>query len=76
VVALLRGPEAERTDDRQDWLADLLERYGSIAFARDFAQGVADAAAAAFPEAFRMATRPERAEVIRQLIGYVVERTR
>ena len=33
VAALLRGPEAERTDDRLDWLADLLERYGSIAFA-------------------------------------------
>jgi len=76
VAALLRGPAAERTDDRLDWLADLLERYGSIAFARDFARGVADAAAAAFPEAFRTATRPERAEVIRQLIGYVVERTR
>jgi geranylgeranyl diphosphate synthase, type II len=76
VAALLRGPEAARTDDRLDWLADLLERYGSIAFARDFARGVADAAAAAFPEAFRTATRPERAEVIRQLIGYVVERTR
>jgi geranylgeranyl diphosphate synthase, type II len=76
VAALLRGPEAERTDDRLDWLADLLERYGSIAFAREFARGVADAAAAAFPAAFRTATRPERAEVIRQLIGYVVERTR
>jgi geranylgeranyl diphosphate synthase type II len=76
VAALLRGPESERTDDRLDWLADLLEGYGSIAFARDFARGVADAAAAAFPEAFRTATRPERAEVIRQLIGYVVERTR
>jgi geranylgeranyl diphosphate synthase, type II len=76
VAALLRGPAAERSDDRVDWLADLLERYGSIAFARDFARGVADAAAAAFPEAFRTATRPERAEVIRQLIGYVVERTR
>jgi len=76
VADLLRGPAAERTDDRVDWLADLLDRYGSIEFARDFARGVADAAAAAFPEAFRTATRPERAEVIRQLIGYVVERTR
>ena len=76
VVDLLRGPEAGRTDDRLDWLADLLERYGSIAFAREFARGVADAADAAFPAAFGTATRPEQAEVIRQLIGYVVERTR
>jgi geranylgeranyl diphosphate synthase type II len=76
VVALLRAPEAERTEGRLDWLADLLVRYGSIDFARDFARGVADAAAAAFPEAFRTATRPERAEDIRQLIGYVVDRAR
>jgi geranylgeranyl diphosphate synthase, type II len=76
VVALLRGPEAERTDDRLDWLAGLLEQYGSIAFARDYARGVADAAAAAFPEAFLTAIRPERAEVIRRLIDFVVERTR
>jgi geranylgeranyl diphosphate synthase, type II len=76
VVDLLRGPAAGRTDDRLDWLADLLERYGSIAFAREFARGVADAADAAFPAAFGTATRPEEAEVIRKLIGYVVERTR
>ena len=76
VVDLLRGPEAGRTDDRLDWLADLLERYGSIAFAREFARGVADAADAAFPAAFGTVTRPEQAEMIRQLIGYVVERTR
>jgi geranylgeranyl diphosphate synthase type II len=76
VVDLLRGPAAGRTDDRLEWLADLLERYGSIAFAREFARGVADAADAAFPAAFGTATRPEEAEVIRKLIGYVVERTR
>jgi geranylgeranyl diphosphate synthase type II len=76
VLALLRGPESVRTDDRLDWLAGLLVRYGSIDFARAFARGVADAAASAFPEAFRGAARPERAEVIRELIGYVVERAR
>jgi hypothetical protein len=64
-----------RTDDRLDWLAGLLVRYGSIDFARAFARGVADAAASAFPEALPGAARPERAEVIRELIGYVVERT-
>jgi geranylgeranyl diphosphate synthase type II len=76
VVALLRGPEVERTEDRLAWLAGLLVEYGSINFARDFARGVADAAAAAFPAAFGTATRPEGAEVVRQLIGYVVRRTR
>ena len=59
VVTLLRGPEAERTDDRLAWLASLLAEYHSIDFARDFAQGVADAAASAFPMAFGTATHPE-----------------
>jgi geranylgeranyl diphosphate synthase type II len=76
VVALLRGPEAERTDDRLAWLAGLLAEYRSIDFAQDFARGVADAAVSAFPAAFGTATHPEGAEVIRKLIGYVVWRTR
>jgi geranylgeranyl diphosphate synthase, type II len=75
LVALLLASEARRTDDQLDWLAGLLVQYGSIIFAQDFARGVADAAAAAFPEAFRTAIQPEKAEVIRHLINYVVERT-
>ncbi len=75
LVALLLASEAERTDDQLDWLAGLLVQYGSIIFARDFARGVADAAAAAFPEAFRTAIQPEKAEIIRHLVNYVVERT-
>jgi geranylgeranyl diphosphate synthase type II len=76
LVALLHGSETERTEEQLDWLAGLLVQYGSIAFARDFARGVADAAAAAFPEAFKAAPQAREAEVIRHLIGYVVERTR
>jgi geranylgeranyl diphosphate synthase, type II len=75
LVALLE-PQTERTEAQLDWLADLLVQYGSIAFARDFARGVADAAAAAFPKAFETASRPQEAEAIRHLIDYVVERTR
>jgi hypothetical protein len=66
----------ERTDDRLAWLAGLLAEYGSIDFARDFASGLTDAASAAFPAAFGSATRPEGANFIRHLIGYVVGRTR
>lgn len=76
VVALLAGPESNRTDDRLAWLAGLLDEHGSITFARDFARGVADGAEAAFPEAFRSAIKPEKADVIRHLVDYVVERTR
>lgn len=75
VVALLRGPEVERTDDRLAWLAGLLAEYGSIDFAREFAYGLTDAASAAFPAAFGPATRREGAELIQRLIGYVVRRT-
>jgi geranylgeranyl diphosphate synthase type II len=75
VVAFLR-PDADRTDAEIDWLAALLEDRGSIAFARDFARGVADAAAAAFPAAFGTAVRPDEAGLIRGLVDYVVERTR
>lgn len=75
LVALLLAAEAERTDDQLDWLAGLLVEYDSISFAQRFARGVAEAAAAAFPEAFKTAIRPEKAEAIRHLINYVVERT-
>jgi geranylgeranyl diphosphate synthase type II len=76
VKTLLTGPELDRTDDRLDWLNDQLVKHGSIGFAREFAHGVADAAAGAFDEAFASAPRPQRAEVIRELVGYVVERSR
>ena len=75
VVTLLEVRPSEPTD-RLAWLASLLAEYHSIDFARDFAQGVADAAASAFPMAFGTATHPGGAEVIRKLIGYVVRRTR
>jgi geranylgeranyl diphosphate synthase type II len=75
LVSFLR-PDAERTDAEIDWLADLMAERGSIAFARDFARGVADAAEAAFPAAFGTAVRPNDADVVRGLIDYVVERAR
>ncbi|HJT03725.1 MAG TPA: polyprenyl synthetase family protein [Pseudonocardiaceae bacterium] len=76
VVSLMAGSDADRTDDRLHWLAGLLEEHGSITFAKGFARGVADGAEAAFPEAFRSAIQPDKADVIRHLVDYVVERTR
>ncbi|MGH3764598.1 MAG: polyprenyl synthetase family protein [Pseudonocardiaceae bacterium] len=75
VVALMAGPECDRTDDLLNWLAGLLVEHGSITFAKDFARGIADGAEAAFVEAFQPAVHPEKAEVIRRLVDYVVERT-
>ncbi|HKR52546.1 MAG TPA: polyprenyl synthetase family protein [Pseudonocardiaceae bacterium] len=76
LMALMSGPERARTDDQLDWLAGLLVKYGSITFAQDFARGIADGAAAAFPAAFRSAIQPEKADIIRHLVDYMVERTR
>jgi geranylgeranyl diphosphate synthase type II len=76
VTALLTGQEHDRDDDRVAWLRDQLVEHGSVEFARDFGRGVADAAAAAFPEAFASAPKSQRAEVIRELVDYVVERDR
>jgi geranylgeranyl diphosphate synthase, type II len=75
VVNFLVSPEQERTNRQVRFLADLLGRYGSVDFAREFACGVADAAAAAFPDAFRAAAEPEHAEMIRHLVRYAVQRT-
>jgi len=75
VVAFLR-PDAERTEAQIDWLGALMADRGSIAFARDFARGVADAAAASFPAAFGAAVRSDAAEMVRGLVDYVVDRAR
>jgi geranylgeranyl diphosphate synthase type II len=74
LVDLLRRPD-ERTDEESAWMVELYRCYGSIRFAQDFARGVADAASAAFSDAFRAAPRPEHADVIRELVAYMIERT-
>jgi len=74
LVDLLRRPD-ERTDEQTAWVLGLFLRYGSITFARDFARGVADAAAAAFPKAFCGAPHPDHADLIRDLVNYMIERT-
>jgi geranylgeranyl diphosphate synthase type II len=76
IVATLNLTPAERGDADVRRLAALVERYGSVAFAREFGRGIADAAAAAFPAAFAGASRPEAAAVIEMLVDYVVERAR
>ena len=45
-------------------------------FARQFARGVADAAEAAFADAFADAPHPTAAAVIGDLVTYVVDRNR
>ena len=73
---LLRGPASERTEERIAWAIRVFRRYGSIEFAREFARGVTAAAAVAFTEAFRTAPHPERADVIHDLVDYMIERVR
>jgi len=76
LVQLLRRTDKERTKRQLEWLAGRFRRYGSIGFAQDFARGVADAAAAALPSAFRSAPHSEHTDLIHALVSYMVERTR
>ena len=75
LVDLLLRPDTERTDEHVAEIVELFFRYGSITFAQDFARGVADAAASAFSKAFRPAPHPEQAELIHDLVDYMIERT-
>lgn len=76
VVTILTTTERERDEERLRWLGEQLADHGSITFARDFARGIADAASAAFAEAFSSAPYPEHATVIHDLVSYMVERAR
>jgi geranylgeranyl diphosphate synthase type II len=73
-VAALHG--GGRPDDTAARLAELIDRHGSVDYAREFARGVADAAEAAFADAFGDVPHPAAAAVIGDLVTYVVDRNR
>ena len=53
-----------------------MERYGSIAFADEFARGIADSAAAAFEGAFAGVPDSPARRFVRDLVSYMVDRDR
>ena len=52
----------------------LLDKYGSIQFAHEFAQGIAAAAFEAYDEAFGECPDGEDARLVRALVPYMLTR--
>jgi geranylgeranyl diphosphate synthase type II len=53
----------------------MMDRYGSIEFAADYATGIADAAVDAFEAAFTASIRGDAYRFVRSMIPYMLERT-
>jgi geranylgeranyl diphosphate synthase type II len=65
---------SERTAELVDEIRALLDAYGSIDYARAYAQGIADTAVDAFEVAFATATHGPDVEFVRALIPYMLGR--
>lgn len=70
----LRLDRSERTAELVDEIRTLLDTYGSIDYARAYAQGIADTAVDAFEVAFASATPGPDVEFVRALIPYMLGR--
>lgn len=75
VVDYLASAESERTLVDGLRVLELMEAYGSLAFAREYADGMMVAACEAFDDAFAGARGAAATEFIRELIPYVITRT-
>jgi geranylgeranyl diphosphate synthase type II len=75
IERFLAASRRERTFDEAAWVARCMERYGSVAFARAFAAGIASDAAAAFAGAFAAVPESRSRDFVRALIPFMVERT-
>jgi geranylgeranyl diphosphate synthase type II len=67
-------PYAERRDRGAEWIRDLMERYGSIEYARSFAMKYAGAALFEFSRAFAETPESEDRRFIESLVLYALER--
>lgn len=72
----LAAPRSARTAGDAVWILDQMHAYGSVGFAREFAHGVASAAVASFEAAFSSVRDSSARRFIRDLIPYMIERTR
>jgi geranylgeranyl diphosphate synthase type II len=71
----LRVERDERSVEVVADVRSMMDDYGSIDFAADYATGIADAALDAFDEAFTEARRGRAYEFVRALVPYMLERT-
>jgi geranylgeranyl diphosphate synthase, type II len=76
VVQYLRLEPAERSPAVISQILNLMHSHGSVAFANEFARGIARSAAIAFDEAFAGAPDSIARRFVGELIPYMVERGR
>jgi geranylgeranyl diphosphate synthase type II len=67
---------AARTPEVTAGILALMHRHGSVAFADEFARGIADSAAGCFEEAFAAVPDSRARRFVRDLVSYMVERDR
>jgi geranylgeranyl diphosphate synthase type II len=76
VLRHLRAERSERTTEAAEQIRDLMHAHGSIAFADEFATGIAGSARESFDEAFAGLGDSEAKAFVAELIPYMVERDR
>jgi geranylgeranyl diphosphate synthase type II len=76
VVRYLALPPAERSAVVISQIFAMMQAHGSLAFAEEFARGIARSAAVAFEEAFAAAPDSPARRFLGHLIPYMVERDR
>jgi geranylgeranyl diphosphate synthase type II len=70
----LGKPRGQRLEREVSWIYELLQRYGSIEYARRAAREFADAARREFDQAYAQATPGADLEFLRALVGYMLSR--
>jgi geranylgeranyl diphosphate synthase type II len=74
VRGFLAMERQERTPDDVTAILELMRRYGSIDFAREFGLGIANAAGGAFEAAFADVPESPERRFVQELIGWMLER--
>jgi geranylgeranyl diphosphate synthase, type II len=74
IRTLLGTPRAAKSERDVQWLFRMLDRYGSLDYARTAARELATAAVREFPRAFAGTQRSDDLAFLEHLVGYVVQR--
>ena len=72
--SFLRTPNDARAAEMLETVFSMMVRYGSIAFAQEYGQGIALSAVDAFDEAFERVEDSPHRQFVRSLIGYMLAR--
>jgi geranylgeranyl diphosphate synthase type II len=74
VASYLSTPRPRRTAEQISEIRHLMDAYGSVVFAVEYAQGIASIAEAAFDDAFEQARPGPDTDFVRALIPYMIGR--